>query len=68
MKFEEQSDLIAVYDWCGFLGVDDRFLGCLRVYCDDGYWWYHPARKVTLTAVQMAAISKKLSELNGGGK
>tara|TARA_R110002033_G_scaffold165445_3_gene203362 strand:+ start:197 stop:403 length:207 start_codon:yes stop_codon:yes gene_type:complete len=65
MEFKDSDDLIYVFDWDGFNGDNDIFMGSLKKNKDDGYFWFHPARsRIPLTCNQLTKIAKKLSDLN----
>jgi hypothetical protein len=67
VEFKDNDDLIAVFDWDGFNGDDDIFIGSIKKNKDDGYFWFHPARgRIPLTCEQLTNIANNLSELNNG--
>lgn len=66
MEFKDNGEFIEVWGLDAFWGDDDCLFGAIRKY-SDGNYWFHPARRLTMSATIMREISKKLSELNSKG-
>jgi hypothetical protein len=68
MEFKDNGEFIECYDYCYQVG-DDRLMGAIRKSEDESdYYIFHPARKITLTSIQLQKLSLKLSELKKLGE
>lgn len=63
INFKDNGEFIEVYGWNPSIGEDDFLFGALRK-CEEGYYWFHPARKVVLCFGGMKEICDKLGRLN----
>jgi hypothetical protein len=63
MEFKDKGEFIEVWGWDAFRGNDDCLFGAIRK-GEDGYHWFHPARRAVMSFRMMRDIAKKLSELN----
>lgn len=62
IDYEEKEDCIVCWSY-DFEKSDDVILGAIRKDY-EGYWVFHPARKVTLNCGQLKRLCKKLSDMN----
>ena len=65
MEFKYNGDFTEVWGLEPFRGDDDCLFGAIRKDA-DGYYWFHPSRRVVMSCRMMREIAKKLSELNAG--
>ena len=64
IDYTDNGDFIECYSYC-FVKHDDILLGAIRKGY-EGYYIFHPARKVTLDCGLLRRLSTKLSEMNTG--
>lgn len=64
-KKTKTDNVIEVYGWEESTGDDDVFFGYLFL-CDEGYWWFKPARYLKMSCKMLKTLSIKLSDMNKG--
>ena len=62
-EYKDNGKFIDVRGWDAFGGDDDILIGTIQK-CEDGYHWFHPAKKIVLSCKALKDIAEKLSELN----
>ncbi len=63
IEFKQEDAFISVWYENDRPPFDDRLMGALRK-DDDGYYRFHPARKVVMTCKHFRIVGNKISELN----
>lgn len=62
IEYKDEGDFISCWSY-DYEKSDDRIIGGIRK-DDNGYWVFHPARKVTLCCGQLKRLFVKISEMN----
>ena len=63
ITFTKEEDLIAVWYEEDKPPFEDKLMGSLRK-DEDGYYRFHPARKVIMTCKHFRVVGEKISSLN----
>jgi hypothetical protein len=63
IEFKQEDGFFSVWQENDKPPFDDMLMGALRKDC-DGYYEFHPARKIIMTCKLCRTIAAKLSELN----
>ena len=62
MEFKDNGEFIECYDQC-YVSAEDRLYGAIRK-DEEGYYTFHPARRVVLTCIQLKNLFERLRFLN----
>jgi hypothetical protein len=63
IEFKDNGEFVSMWWESDSPPFDDRLMGCLRR-DKDGFYRFHPARKVVLTCKHLRTLAKKCSDLN----